>query len=112
MASCQSCSPSRNSPLRIFPRSRSVTAAERNCRGMSADFCVPDRCQVSSENIAIRCLRLRLLWCFPAAEAFPRKLRPIEQQFAAIPLLGHVRSPWIVAVLIAGLQSWTHDVPW
>src|SRR5438309_11233482 len=80
-------------PLRIFPRSRFVTAAERNCRGMSADFCVPDRCQVSSENIAILCLRLRLLWCFPAAEAFPRKLLLIAQQSPPIPLLGLARSP-------------------
>src|SRR6266853_6667090 len=37
MASCRSCSPSRNSPLRIFSVSLSTTAAERDCRGIGAD---------------------------------------------------------------------------
>ncbi len=36
----------------------------------------------------------------------------LSQQFPSIPRFGHVQSPWIVPVLIPGLQSWTHDVPW
>src|SRR5215470_18107726 len=38
MASWRSCSPSRSSPLRIFSRSRSMTAAERDCLGIGADL--------------------------------------------------------------------------
>ncbi len=112
MASCRSRSPSRNSQLRIFSCRRSVTSAERDCRGMGADFCVRDHCHVSSEDVAIRCVRLRLLWCFPAAEALSRKLRPIEPAIPGDSMFGHVQSPWIVPVLIPGLPSWTHDVPW
>src|SRR5262249_20018544 len=38
MASCRSCSPSRNSPFRIFSRSRSTTADERDCLGIGSNF--------------------------------------------------------------------------
>src|SRR5690242_16408638 len=40
IASCRSCSPSRSSPLRIFSRRRSTTAAERDCLGIGADLVV------------------------------------------------------------------------
>jgi hypothetical protein len=35
-----------------------------------------------------------------------------SRQFSAIPLHGHVQSPWIVPALTLGLPSWTHGVPW